>query len=143
MIVLNDIWLVNYLKIFEGLFKKREILISNLYMGGYSLSIPEKQFIKELDEEGKIGLFETDLGFYNLIEENSDKGLIGNSNAASIYYAKLNNYPLITQDSLISLVCEENNVVVYNLSQALKILNIADDKIDFIEKIINIETEKI
>ena len=141
--ILNDIWLINYLKPFKGLFKDNEILVSNLFLGGYSLSYAEKQFITELDEEGKIGLFETDLGFYKIIEEYKDKGLISNSNAASIYYAKLNNYPIITQHDLITTICENKNIMVYKPLQALKILNVADDKIEFIGRILNSEIEKI
>ena len=137
MMVLNDIWLINYLKPFKELFKDREILVSNLFLGGYSLNFPQKQFIKELEENGKIGLFETDLGFYKLIEESRDKGIIGACNAASIYYAKVNNLPIITEHDLILSICELNTVIVYTPIEALKLLKVGDDKIKFIERIIN------
>lgn len=141
MMILNDIWLIHYLKPFNGLFKDNEILISNLFLGGYSMRYAEKQFIRELSENGKIGLFETDLGFCKIVAEN--KGIIGNSDAASIYYAKQNNYPIITGQELIVRICENEKIKTYKPLEALKILNIGDDKIEFIKRILNDEKIRI
>lgn len=137
--VLNDIWLINYLKPFKDLLKDREVQISTLFLGGHSLDFHEKQFIELLDKEERIRLFKTDLGFLNITNENRD--LITNSEASSIYYAELNNYPIITQHEVISRICKKRNVAVYRPSEALKIMNVANDKIQFIQNIINSSME--
>lgn len=141
MMVLNDIWLISYLKGLGDVFKDNEIEISNLFLGGYALKYHEKQFIRSLNEQGKLGVFDTDLGFSNILSEASN--LISHANAASIYYAEKNNMPIITKHKIISAICKRRNIVVYKPLSALKILNIGNDKINFIEKILGSEIEKI
>lgn len=136
--ILNDIELVAYLRGLN-LFKDREFFISHLFLADYYLNHTEKQIILELEREEKIELFEVNFEFLKI----KDKYSLSIPEASNLYYAKQKGLPIITNQKGIILICKEINVRVYEPCEALRLLNIGDEKVKFIQKILNSENRII
>lgn len=132
MLVLNDIDIIKYLRPLD-LLKEKEFQISDLFLGDFYLTPQEKQIIHILEKDEKIKLFTTDLGFNNLIDLYS----VCPPEAASLYYAKLKRLPLVTQSDITKEVCDKMGITVYKPCEALKFLNKSDEKIDYVERMLN------
>lgn len=133
--VLNDIELIKYLEPLQ-LLQNEAFCINCMYLTGNYLSAVEKIKLRELEKLKKIKLFETDLNFYKLKTDS-----ISLPETSSIYYSKMNNIPIVTTNKIISNICKQNQIKVYTISEALKFLNIAEAKVDFINRLINREKQ--
>lgn len=136
MIVLADIELMNFLRPLN-LLKDEEILISELFLSDFYLTSVQRQAIVNLKDEKKVNIFETDLGFCALTREVG----ISLPEASSIYYAQKMKVPLLSQNNLIIDICQDLNIEVQSALEALRFLQVADNKIDFIEKVLNLKQE--
>ncbi len=136
MIVLNDIELITCLKLLNML-KSADFYFSNLYMTKNYLTATERQSLNVLSGEEKIILFESGSNFYSFFNElKTEQYPIGLPGMSSVYYAKENNIPIVTECKLTKRLAEENGVVVYNYEQILKSINIQQAQIDYINNML-------
>ena len=138
MIVLNDIELVGIMRPLN-LLKDREFLVSYFYLTGYYLTAVEKQTIKLLNENGNLEVFELSNDFYsfcNICDKEELK--LETTDISSVYYAKINNLPLVTRCKNVRNFAESHEVKVYDIDEALKIVNTSQDVINFLNNMIEI-----
>ncbi|WP_413998064.1 hypothetical protein ACMDB5_09720 [Flavobacterium sp. W1B] len=138
MIVLNDIELVSFMRALK-LLKDREFLISYFYMGGNYLDGMEKQLLRMLDESGQIEIFELSNDFYSFCNNcDKEKLRLETTDISSVYYAKMNNLPLVTTCQNVKNFAELNNVKVLGIDEALKFVNSSQDAINFLNNMIKV-----
>lgn len=136
MIVLNDIELIGIMRPLK-LLKDKEFVVSYFYLTGYYLNAVEKQTLKLLNENGDIDIFELSNDFYSFCNDcNKDELKIETTDISSVYYAKINNLPLVTRCKNVRNFAEFNNVKVYDIDEALKVINSSEVVINFINNMI-------
>ena len=136
--ILNDIELVGFLRGLQ-LFKDREFYISHYFLADCYLTYTERQIILDLEREQKIELFEVGLEFLKI----KDKYSLSIPEASNIYYAIQKGLPIVTKSKGIINVCQKVNIKVYKPCEALKLLNIGDERVEFIQRILNNENKMI
>ncbi|PZU16207.1 MAG: hypothetical protein DI622_11760 [Chryseobacterium sp.] len=130
MMVLSDILLLNLLRGLR-LLKNKEFCVSDFYLIGNYLSFPEKSVIMSLREENCIEVFELGNEFYKFFN------LYRNTNFAltelsSVFYAKQKSIPLVTHCEKLADFAKTFNIVVYEIDTALKIINVEQERINFL-----------
>lgn len=137
MLVLNDIELINFLRPLN-LLKNGEFLISNLFMSNRYFDVTEKQFINILVEKEDILLFESGDNFYNFHSKLKKENLpIGIPTMASIHYSLENNLPIVTKCEIVKKIALDRGITVYNINEALRLINTGEEKISYINGILN------
>lgn len=136
--VLNDIELVGLMRPLN-LIKNGIFNISYLYLSEDYLEVNERQIIRNLDEIGDLKIFDLTNDFYDFYYKNCSNNLeIGITDISSVYYAKINEMPLVTRCKLVENFAIKNNVIVYEPCEALKITNASAEHINFLDYMIKI-----
>lgn len=138
MIVLNDIELIAFMRPLK-LLKDKEFLVSYFYLSGNYLDGVEKQSLKILNESGQIEIFELSNDFYSFCNNCDKEELrLETTDISSVYYAKINNFPLVTTCQNVKNFAELNKVKVLGIDEALKFVNSSQDAINFLNNMIQI-----
>src|SRR5690554_987822 len=110
MMVLNDIELVGLMRPLN-LIKNGVFNVSYLYLSDDYLEVNERQIIRNLEESGDLKIFDLTNDFYEFYHKNCKNNLeIGITDISSVYYAKVNEIPLITRCKLVGNFATKNNV---------------------------------
>lgn len=136
MIVLNDIELITVMRPLK-LLKDKEFVVSYFYLSGNYLEGVEKQSLKMLHESEQIEIFELSNDFYSFCN-NCDKIelRLETTDISSVYYAKINNFPLVTSCQNVKKFAELNKVKVLGIDEALQFVNSSQDAINFLNNMI-------
>lgn len=136
--ILIDISLIKPLRALH-LLKNKEFHVSYFYLTGNYLSFNEKSILKELCVNGNIEIFELSNDFYRYYHTNQkEKFNLAITEMSSIYYAKRNNMPIVTNSLNIRDCAIKNNITVYELNEALKIININDERINYLNYMLKV-----
>lgn len=136
MMVLSDILLLNPMRAL-GLLKDKEFCISYFYLTGNYVSPTDKLIIKDLEERGCIRVFELSNDCYKFCNKNTNQNL-AITELSSVYYAKQNNMPLVSNCKKITEFATNNGVIVYEPNIALKLINAEQDRINFLNNMMKI-----
>lgn len=130
MMVLSDILLLNLMRGLR-LLKNKEFCVSDFYLTGNYLNSQEKLVVKALTEESCIEVFELANDFYTFfnIYRNTNFAV---TELSSVFYAKQNSIPLITHCEKLADFAKTFNIVVYEIDTALKIINVEQERINFL-----------
>ncbi|MCO6565161.1 MAG: hypothetical protein J6581_06935 [Apibacter sp.] len=138
MMVLNDIELIRPMQLLN-MIKNGIFYVSNLYLSDNYLESNDRLLINSLKSKEDLKVFDLTNDFYDFFNENNKENLrIAITDISSIYYAMKNNLPVITKCKFVKNFAQENNVLVYEPSQALKIINIDQEYINYLNLMIKI-----
>lgn len=138
MMVLNDIELIRPMQLLN-MIKNGIFYVSNLYLSNNYLESNDRLLINSLKSKEDLKVFDLTNDFYDFFNENNKENLrIAITDISSIYYAMKNNLPVITKCKFVKNFAQENNVLVYEPSQALKIINIDQEYINYLNLMIKI-----
>lgn len=136
--VLNDIELIRPMQLLN-MIKNGIFYVSNLYLSDNYLESNDRLLINSLKSKEDLKVFDLTNDFYDFFNENNKENLrIAITDISSIYYAMKNNLPVITKCKFVKNFAQENNVLVYEPSQALKIINIDQEYINYLNLMIKI-----
>lgn len=133
--VLNDIELIRPMQLLN-MIKNGIFYVSNLYLSDNYLESNDRLLINSLKSKEDLKVFDLTNDFFN--ENNKENLRIAITDISSIYYAMKNNLPVITKCKFVKNFAQENNVLVYEPSQALKIINIDQEYINYLNLMIKI-----
>ncbi|MXO34833.1 hypothetical protein GFU95_06735 [Apibacter sp. B3889] len=136
MMVLNDIEQIRPMHSLN-MIKNGIFYISNLYLSENYLELNERLLINDLKNKEELKIFELSNDFYDFFFKNNNENLkIGITDISSIYYAMNNNLPVVTKCKFVKNFAEQNNVHVYDIDKALKIINIDQKYINYLNLMI-------
>jgi len=137
MIILNDVELIMAMRSLH-LIKGGVLGITQLYLTECFMEPTEKIVIKELEEKGDLVIFDLSNDFYKFYNNTyKENPTITMTDISSVYCAKKFSLPLISRCEHVRKFALENNVVVCELSEALKNINANSEQINFLEYIMN------
>lgn len=136
MMVLGDISFLNPMRTLS-LLKNKEFHVSYFYLTGNYLNVNEKAILRSLEQSGFIEVFELGNKFYEFYNHNLSQNL-AITELSSIYYAKKMNLPLVTECEKIVNFAIKNSIEVYKPDKALSLINVGQERIDFLNNIMKI-----
>ncbi len=136
MMVLCDILFLNPMRTLS-LLKNKEFHVSYFYLTGYYLNLNEKIILRNLEQSGCVEIFELGNDFYKFYNQNISHNF-AITELSSIYYAKKMNLPLVTECEKIANFAIQNNIEVYKPNKALGLINVGQERIDFLNDIMKI-----
>jgi hypothetical protein len=134
--VLGDISLLNPMRALS-LLKNKEFHVSCFSLTGYYLNANEKIILKNLEQFGCVEIFELGNDFYEFCNKNTSQNF-AITELSSIYYAKQMNLPLVTEGEKIANFAIQNNIEVYKPNKALSLINVGQERIDFLNSMMKI-----